>query len=106
MLSERANWIENHSCRGLMLYYTAFLEIYTRNQKRRRMCSICLVYNGMKTSTICMEFAEYSNEEVIIKRKRETIIKNVEEPKDFHTHKTKNNEKEKQREGSRVTLSF
>ena len=64
----------------------------------------CVQWDDMLA--ICMEFVEYSNEEVVIERERETIIKNVEEPKDLKLHKTKNNEKEKQREGSCVTLSF
>ena len=62
----------------------------------------CVQWDDMLA--ICMEFAEYSNEEVVIER--ETIEKNVEGTKRFETPKTKNNEKEKQREGSCVTLSF
>ena len=58
----------------------------------------CVQWDDMLA--ICMEFAEYSNEEVVIEREREreTIIKNVEEPKDLtptkpKTTKKKNREK-------------
>ena len=56
----------------------------------------CVQWDDMLA--ICMEFAEYSNEEVVIERKREMIIKNVEEPKDLtptklKTTKKKNREK-------------
>ena len=66
----------------------------------------CVQWDDMLA--ICMEFDEYSNEEVVIEREREreTIIKNVEEPKDLTPTKPKTTKKEKQREGSCVTLSF
>ena len=53
----------------------------------------CVQWDDMLA--ICMEFAEYSNEEVVIER--ETIVKNVEEPKDLKLPKLKTT-KEKNRE--------
>ena len=53
----------------------------------------CVQWDDMLA--ICMEFAEYSNEEVGIER--ETIEKNVEEPKDLNPQKLKTT-KEKNRE--------
>lgn len=51
----------------------------------------CVQWDDMLA--ICMEFAEYSNEE--IERKRETIIKNVEEPNDLPLPKQKITKKKK-----------
>jgi hypothetical protein len=51
----------------------------------------CVQWDDMLA--ICMEFAEYSNEEVVIER--ETIIKNVEEPKDLTPTKVKTTKKRK-----------
>ena len=64
----------------------------------------CVQWDDMLA--ICMEFTEYCKEGAVIKRKRETIIKNVEEPKKLKLYKTKNNKKETEREGSCVILSF
>jgi hypothetical protein len=49
----------------------------------------CVQWDDMLA--ICMEFAEYSNEGVVIER--ETIIKNVEEPKDLKLPKLKTTKK-------------
>ena len=49
----------------------------------------CVQWDDMLA--ICMEFVEYSNEEVVIER--ETIIKNVEEPKDLTPTKPKTTKK-------------
>ena len=54
----------------------------------------CVQWDDMLA--ICMEFAEYSNEEVVIER--ETIHKECRRTKRFETPKTKNNEKENNRE--------
>ena len=51
----------------------------------------CVQWDDMLA--ICMEFAEYSNEEVVIERERETIIKNVEEPNDLKLPKLKTTKK-------------
>ena len=51
----------------------------------------CLQWDEMLA--ICMEFDEYSNEEVVIERERETIIKNVEEPKELKLPKRKTTKK-------------
>ena len=51
----------------------------------------CVQWDDMLA--ICMEFVEYSNEEVVIERERETIIKNVEEPKDLKLPKVKTTKK-------------
>jgi hypothetical protein len=53
----------------------------------------CVQWDDMLA--ICMEFTEYSNEEVVIERERETIIKNVEEPKDLTPTKPKTTKKKK-----------
>ena len=63
----------------------------------------CLQWDDMLA--ICMEFDEYSNEEVVIRKRNDH--KECRRTKRVETPKTKNNEKEKQqREGSCVTLSF
>ena len=49
----------------------------------------CVQWDDMLA--ICMEFDKYSNEEVVIKR--ETIEKNVEEPKDLKLPKLKTTKK-------------
>ena len=49
----------------------------------------CVQWDDMLA--ICMEFDEYSNEEVVIER--ETIEKNVEEPKDLKLPKPKTTKK-------------
>ena len=49
----------------------------------------CVQWDDMLA--ICMEFAEYSNEEVVIER--ETIEKSVEEPKDLKLPKLKTTKK-------------
>ena len=54
----------------------------------------CLQWDEMLA--ICMEFDEYSNEEVVIER--ETIIKNVEEPKELKLPKRKTTKKKNNRE--------
>lgn len=51
----------------------------------------CVQWDDMLA--ICMEFTEYSKEETVIKRKRDTIIKNVEEPKDLKLPKQKTTKK-------------
>ena len=56
----------------------------------------CVQWDDMLA--ICIEFAEYNNEGVVIGRKSETIIKNLEEPNDLtltklKTTKKKNREK-------------
>ena len=56
----------------------------------------CLQWDDMLA--ICMEFDEYSNEEVVIERERETIIKNVEEPKELKLPKRKTTKKKNNRE--------
>ena len=56
----------------------------------------CLQWDEMLA--ICMEFDEYSNEEVVIERERETIIKNVEEPKELKLPKRKTTKKKNNRE--------
>ena len=56
----------------------------------------CLQWDEMLA--ICMEFDEYSNEEVVIERERETIIKNVEEPKELKLPKRKTAKKKNNRE--------
>ena len=53
----------------------------------------CVQWDDMLA--ICMEFTEYSNEEVVIERERETIIKNVEEPKELTPTKVKTTKKRK-----------
>ena len=54
----------------------------------------CLQWDEMLA--ICMEFDEYSNEEVVIER--ETIIKNVGEPKELKLPKQKTTKKKNNRE--------
>ena len=49
----------------------------------------CVQWDDMLA--ICMEFVEYSNEEAVIER--ETIIKNVEKPKDLKLPKPKTTKK-------------
>ena len=56
----------------------------------------CVQWDDMLA--ICMEFDEYSNEEVVIERERETIIKNVEEPKELKLPKRKTTKKKNNRE--------
>lgn len=56
----------------------------------------CVQWDDMLA--ICMEFDEYSNEEVVIERERETIIKNVEEPKELKLPKLKTTKKKNNRE--------
>jgi uncharacterized membrane protein len=56
----------------------------------------CVQWDDMLA--ICIEFAEYNNEGVVIGRKSETIIKNLEEPNDLaltelKTKNKKNREK-------------
>ena len=51
----------------------------------------CLQWDDMLT--ICMEFTEYCNDGAVIERKRETIIKNVEEPKKLTPTKPKTTKK-------------
>ena len=53
----------------------------------------CVQWDDMLA--ICMEFAEYSNEEVVIER--ETIVKNVEEPKDLKLPKLKTTKEKTER---------
>ena len=55
----------------------------------------CVQWDDMLA--ICMEFDEYSNEEVVIERERETIIKNVEEPKDLTPTKQKQQKRKTER---------
>ena len=54
----------------------------------------CLQWDEMLA--ICMELDEYSNEEVVIER--ETIIENVEEPKELKLPKLKTTKKKNNRE--------
>ena len=54
----------------------------------------CVQWDDMLA--ICMEFDEYSNEEAVIER--ETIIKNVEEPKELKLPKRKTTKKKNNRE--------
>ena len=56
----------------------------------------CVQWDDMLA--ICMEFDEYSNEEAVIERERETIIKNVEEPKELKFPKRKTTKKKNKRE--------
>ena len=56
----------------------------------------CVQWDDMLA--ICMEFDEYSNEEAVIERERETIIKNVEEPKELKLPKRKTTKKKNNRE--------